>query len=105
MLELPKTLLLQLLGDLGLDLFELGQLGFSHIVQSNDVEAELALDRGLGVLAFVQGHHGVREFFDEVAGSGPIQIATIGTGSGILGLLLGQVFKLDRKSTRLNSSH
>jgi uncharacterized membrane protein len=46
---LPGTcqlLLLQLLRDLRLDLFQLGQLRFAHVVQADHVPAKLALDRG-----------------------------------------------------------
>ena len=44
--------LLQLLGNLGLDLVDLGQLGLAHVVQADDVPAKLALHGGLGQLAF-----------------------------------------------------
>ena len=94
LLEFSQFVLLNLLNDLGFDLFELGHDCIAHIVQANDVIAKLALDRGGGGLAFVQSHHGVGEFFDEVARRGPIQVATIGARTRIFGLLFGQIFKL-----------
>jgi hypothetical protein len=86
-------LLLQLLGDLGFDFLQLGQLGFAHIVHADDVETKLALDGGVGHLAFVQLDHGARKFGHIAASCSPVQITTVGTGAWILGRFFGQVFK------------
>ncbi|MCY1538125.1 hypothetical protein D9M68_736490 [compost metagenome] len=56
--------------------------------------AELALHRLLRHLALVQLDHGFGKLGHVAAGRGPVQIATVGAGSRVLGLLLGDVFKL-----------
>lgn len=93
-LELGQALLLQLLGDLRLHFFQLGQLGLAHVVQTDHVPAELALHRRVGGLALVELDQGFGEFLHVAAGVGPIQIATLGARTRILGLLLGDVFEL-----------
>ena len=84
---------MQLLGNLGFDFFELGQLGFAHVVHTDDVKAKLALDGGIGHLTFVQFDHGTRKLGHVAAGCSPVEVATVGTGAWVFGGFFGQVFK------------
>jgi hypothetical protein len=45
-------------------------------------------------LALVELDHRFGELGDEAAGRGPIQVATVGGRTGVLALLLGDVFEL-----------
>ena len=45
----------------------------------DNVETELALDRGIGHLALGQADQSFGKFFDVAAGVGPIQVAAIGS--------------------------
>ena len=87
-LETTQFLLLQLLGDLGFDFLQLGQLGFTHIVHADDVVAELALDGGVGHLAFVQLDHGARELGHVAVGRSPVQVAAVGARAGVFGVTI-----------------
>ncbi len=83
-----------LLGDLVLqlvlDLVE-GRRGLGALVgQQDDMPAELALHRGLGVLALVQLVGRSPEFRDHVAVAEIAEVAAIG-GARILGFLLGEL--------------
>ncbi len=87
-------MLLQLLGDLGFDFVEFGQLGVANVIDADDVPAKLALDWGVGHLAFGELGHGAAELGHETSRVSPIKVTTVGAGAGVLGVFLGQVFKL-----------
>ena len=80
-------LTLQLLFQLGLDLVERRRLGGTHVVELDDVVAELGLDRDDGVFTLLQLSHRLGEFLHEGVGRVPAQITAVGTRSGILGQL------------------
>ena len=77
-LEFAQFGLRQLLGNLRFDLVQLRQLCFTHIIDTNDVKAKLALDRCLCELAFFKFDHGIGKLRDVAGCVGPIEIATVG---------------------------
>ena len=56
--------------------------------------AELRFDRRVGRLPFVQLQQGFGELRNVAGWIGPVQIAALGAGARVLGLFLGDVFKL-----------
>ena len=89
-----QLLLLQLLNDLRLDVFEGGQLGIAHVVEADDVEAELGLDRGFGHLALGELGQCLAELGNVGVGRSPVEVAAALTRSRVLGKFLGQLVEL-----------
>ena len=56
-LQRLDTPALEFLLDLRLDLLKRRRLGIADVVESNDMPAEVALDRGLGGLTLLELHH------------------------------------------------
>ena len=92
-MEFAQFRLGQLLGNLRFHLIQWRQLCFTHVIDTNDVKAELALDRGLSELAFFKLDHGIGKLRDVTGCTGPIQIATIGARAWVFRSFLRQVFK------------
>src|SRR5438067_1399655 len=88
-----KFLLRQGFLDLRLHFFQLRQFGGAHVVQLDHVPADLGVDRVLGDLAFLQAGEAGGEFRREGRRAGPVQVAAVVGGAGVL-RLLGQVFEL-----------
>ena len=86
-------MLLQLLRNLGFHFIQRRQLGVTHIVYADDVEAKLGFNRGLGHLTFFQLGHGGREFGHIAASCSPVQVAAVGAGAWIFRRFFGQLFK------------
>ena len=80
--------------DLVLDAVKIRELRLAHVVEFDDVPAELAFDRCIGHFTLFQRGHRLAEFGDIIFGFGKIQVAAVFTGAWILGFGLGQVFKL-----------
>jgi len=87
-------LLLHLLGNLRLDFFKGWKLRRTDVVHTDNVVAKLRLDWRVGRLTLVQLEQGFGEFRHIAGRIGPVQVAALGAGAGVLGLLLGDVFKL-----------
>ena len=90
---LGHFLLLQLLGNLGLDVIELGQLRVTHVIQTDDVVTELRLDRGVGHFPFGQFGHGVRKFGHKVTRASLIEVATFCTRARVFAGFFGDFIK------------
>ena len=78
------VLLLQLLGELGLDPFQRGRLDRPRIVQPDDVIAKPGFDRLFGDLALLQLAHRSAEFGHHSPGIKPPQVAAPHLGARIL---------------------
>lgn len=82
--EFCDLALTQLLLDLLLDLGQRRRLRLARVVEANDVEAELRLDRCLGHFALLQLDHRLGELGHEGHGVREIEVAAVGAQAGVL---------------------
>ena len=74
----------------GLTSSKAGKAASRRVFQADDVPAELALHRRVGHLALLQLGHRAAEFRHVGVGLGEVEVAAVGAGARVLGVLLGQ---------------